>query len=504
MDLDQLTETETPAEDFQQALAALASEGNIDACNQLNVMITPLINEQNRRFCQRFCGQNNRRYQCSLLGAEESVNNEQSSATVCEWGKAGYLWMLAALTDRQQLLQYEQRHQDTLADYFFQHINSLNFYQQWKNWRFSTTQPLPAFIQQMGPDSAKLFQLLKTGRRTTFIAQNLSLPETEISVKIQQLIQELVNRQKLFLLDSADSSYPSVNNIDDLAGKKVENNPKQTLLQAWEPLTPVEQFIVQALLVENQSAEDVLYALKTLDIRIKEGVLPEDCNPQQLTGFKLAVLKKLAGFDNRAGMTAETDVQACHHQSCKQQGHLDIEKLVYYTSHPYEKMDEIFCRHLAECAECRQLFITVTRLQQYSNMIIEQSISRDQHNLIIDYIHNRLDDVSRTPARQKIITDAAMCKAALHYSSHSTAMRRGLKPQKITPVITDAHLSDNNWSWLQSVFRLWRVPTWRRHVFSYIEKYFNALTAFKLAAWRTLVAGGIVVIVLFLFIALAY
>ena len=57
----------------------------------------------------------------------------------------------------------------------------------------------------------------------------------------------------------------------------------------------MEQFVLEALLIDEQEAMDVLTALKTLGISIKDGVPPEEVDRQQLYYFRRKALAKLAG-----------------------------------------------------------------------------------------------------------------------------------------------------------------------------------------------------------------
>ena len=56
----------------------------------------------------------------------------------CEWGTASNIWIRDYLINKQRLLKFTNRHGDSLKTYFFQIINSLVFYQRWKNWRLGS------------------------------------------------------------------------------------------------------------------------------------------------------------------------------------------------------------------------------------------------------------------------------------------------------------------------------------------------------------------------------
>jgi hypothetical protein len=69
---------------------------------------------------------------------------------------------------------------------------------------------------------------------------------------------------------------------------------QEQMSQAWSHLDPLEQFVLEALVVNEQDAKSVLAALQKLDIPIKPGVAVQDSDIQQLYYFKRKALKKLS------------------------------------------------------------------------------------------------------------------------------------------------------------------------------------------------------------------
>jgi len=291
----------------QLALAALVTEGNIDARKKINIMLEPVIGYQNRIFCQQFCRQNRFQFKCSV---DQSWRNLQADAAECEWGVESHQWMYRELTGNDCLLKFNNRHGDTLLDYLLQIINSLKFYQQWKDWRFSNRNKCPECICQQGPVSVKIFTLLKEKRKLNFITQKLNLSREEVEDKSERIIQLLIKQKQLHLLDqkaiaglSKDDDKESnekvkkncIENKTDIDSANTEEQDRENYFyDIWLQLGTIEQYVLQALLIENQHAEDILHALTELDIRIKEGVLPEDTNIQHLLDFKDEILEKLS------------------------------------------------------------------------------------------------------------------------------------------------------------------------------------------------------------------
>ena len=75
----------------------------------------------------------------------------------------------------------------------------------------------------------------------------------------------------------------------------LEQSQEQARLHdAWQRLDPVEQWVLEAMLVEEQDASDVLQALCKLQLRIDARVPPENTSRQQLYYFRRKTLAKLA------------------------------------------------------------------------------------------------------------------------------------------------------------------------------------------------------------------
>ena len=67
---------------------------------------------------------------------------------------------------------------------------------------------------------------------------------------------------------------------------------------AWQQLDAVEQYVLEALVIEQQDASDVLQALKTMRLSIKKGVPAEDTDRQQLYYFRRKTLARLGQLLN--------------------------------------------------------------------------------------------------------------------------------------------------------------------------------------------------------------
>lgn len=282
-------------------LAAKAATGDKVARTKVNKIAEPIITYQTERFCKRFCNENRYRYACTLPNAWGTPSNE---TFLCEWGNASYGWMLNDLTGPNRLRKFEGRNDAHLGQYIFQIANSLPFYERWKDWRFGRKVHVPTYIQDMHPNSGKIFFSLRNGDKTPMIAQKLAMSETDVDAITQRIIIELTRRNRLHLLDPPYTVSLTETNEDqeergsqrdiawsDLSPEQLDENLR--LKDAWQQLSSVEQYILEALIIEEQDANDVLSALEKLDIRLNENIPASKTGRQQLYYFRRKTLAKL-------------------------------------------------------------------------------------------------------------------------------------------------------------------------------------------------------------------
>lgn len=287
----------------QLNLAQLAAEGEPVARQRVNAMIHPVIDYQTNRFCLRFCNQNRYYYRCSL---SKPVGNATPDALLCEWGNASYGWMLDDLTRSKRLLKYEARNQAGLFDYLYQIANSLPFYERWKDWRFGRKINVPTYIQAIAPLAKKVFYALRGGQSLDMICAQLNSTLEHIESISHQIVASLTRHNRLYLLDpKRDQSLTSTADEDDVGAAaqidvpfnddSIQRQDEVSLLQGvWSQLDSIEQFVLEALIIDELDAQSVLEALKELDISIKKGVSAQDTSVQQLYYFKRKTLSKLA------------------------------------------------------------------------------------------------------------------------------------------------------------------------------------------------------------------
>ena len=292
-----------PGDSKQQIdLARDAARGERGAQLEVNRLADPVIEFQSDRFCKRFCRQNHYLYRCSL---KKPLGGAPADAALCEWGNASYGWMLNDLCKPERLLKYEGRNRASLFDYFYAIANSLPFYERWKDWRFGRRQQVPLYIRDLGEHAAAVFYALRGGQTPMQIASALGLERTAAEDLAGRIVLELTRRHKLYLLDPPQEvslSLVSAVGDDDRAHQRdipVEDDAVERqetadrLRRAWARLDVVEQFVLEAMIIEERDADDVLSALEALDVSIKPGVAAADTNRQQLYYFKRKALSRL-------------------------------------------------------------------------------------------------------------------------------------------------------------------------------------------------------------------
>jgi len=293
--------------ELQIQLARQAAEGDSTAREQINALIHPIINYQTSQFCKRFCRENQYRYICTL---EASINARRSipqGAVFCEWGNASYAWMLNDLANSQRLNKFEAKNGAQINHYLYYIANSLPFYERWKDWRFGQKVHVPTYIQGLHPAASNVFLALRKNEEIPMITQKLAMSEADTRRLCKQIIVELTGRKRLHLLDPPTTvSLGELNFEQDemIPGEEAEiasfdeavedREEKQILREAWQKLAVEEQFVLEAMLIEEQDAQDILAALIKLDISIKPGVKAKDTTRQQLYYYRRKCLAKLA------------------------------------------------------------------------------------------------------------------------------------------------------------------------------------------------------------------
>ncbi len=285
-------------------LASRAADDDPEAREVIAKIAHPLITQQTSVFCNRYCADNRYKYTCTLTGQKLDAAKERN---LCEWGNASYGWMLEDLTKKNRLLAYEGRNGASLVNYFCTIINSKMFYERWKDWRFEGNITIPRYIQGLGKSAGKIFRLLCVGDSISSIAQKLGITEAETDRLAHQILIELTKRGKLHLLSQpksesmtlpveAGEEQPHQTDIPGSEHDPEYDDAAEKINQCWSRLTPVEQFILEAMVIDGIDAYSVLEALEAHDLII-DGINREAQKKeqrQQLYAFRRKTLLKLA------------------------------------------------------------------------------------------------------------------------------------------------------------------------------------------------------------------
>ncbi len=286
-------------------LAQDAAENDASARKKVNDLIEPIIQYQTNRFCKRFCKENRSLFRCTL---KSPTGASPAGASFCEWGNGSYAWMLNDLSSANRLKKYQANNNATLFDYCYVIANSLPFYERWKDWRFGRKVYVPAYIQALGKTAITVFYALRSQQSIEQISQQTSQSVSQTKILSRNIVKLLTQKNKLFLLNPTQNISLTQGGDDANARSTVEaetatydtplENHEQVLLlsKAWKNLNPIEQFIIEALVIEERDAEVVLDTLVKLNISFKAGVAATDLDRQQLYYFRRKTLAKLHGM----------------------------------------------------------------------------------------------------------------------------------------------------------------------------------------------------------------
>ncbi|MFL0810722.1 MAG: hypothetical protein K6L76_09935 [Agarilytica sp.] len=294
--------TTSDTADIQQHLLD-AQAGEPHARQYINAVAAPYINYQNDRFCRRFCQGSYRNVRCTLSPPQGA---SPANSALCDKANAGYGWMLEELTNEKRLKKIEAKSEAQLAAYFKTLANSLPFYERWKNWRFDRRVHVPQYICDIDPYAKTIFLSLRSENNFRMIAQQHGMSENRVREVADQIIIELSERKRLYLLNPPKiQSLNSDDNSDDPESNGPERDiadkqyspesllQSEELRQAWSQMSDLEQFVIEALVIEQQDANIVLQTLKAHSIPLGKNKQAEKNDRQQLYYFKRKALDKL-------------------------------------------------------------------------------------------------------------------------------------------------------------------------------------------------------------------
>jgi len=285
----------------------MACQGDKQSRTEITALVTPMIQFQTDKFCRRFCQHAYLQTQCTLTPPMRSSNTLSQNTPLCDKANASYTWMLDDLTKEKRLLNIRAKNKIQLIAYFKTLINSLPFYERWKNWRFERRVHVPDYIAAISRYATQIFLLLQSNHSIPLAAQKLGLAEIVVAEDADKIIVELTRRKRLHLLNPSKTvKFSDLQKVDNDSGEAInfeieddKFSPERLVLNEqikniWQTLSDVEQFVIEALVIENQDAKHVLSALTEMGISLKKSQDPEENNQQQLYYFKRKALEKLS------------------------------------------------------------------------------------------------------------------------------------------------------------------------------------------------------------------
>ena len=289
-------------------LARSAAEGNEAARKKVTELVDDLINRKNSALCREHCYENCKYYACTI---DRRWGNREYGAPLCENGNASYWWMLEDLTGVNRLLSYEGRNGASLLGYLTKIADSREFLGRWRDWRFKRRVRVPAYIDVLDEDADRLFRWMVDRDEVPNMAQRLDRDEDEIREIWERIVVELTKKRRLHLLDGTrEVSMTSLGRPgdanDEYDGSEYEiphyDVPMEDLQlreivrEAWKKLNYIEQFVLEAMGIDELTAKETLRALTEEGLSVKDGVPPENLKLQDIYYFYRKTVSKLASF----------------------------------------------------------------------------------------------------------------------------------------------------------------------------------------------------------------
>jgi len=284
-------------------LAQNAAAGNSRDREKVTRLAYRLAKKKTERLCKQYCLENRTLYKCTL---DNKWGNKSSDAPLCEWGNGSIAWMLDDLTNNKRLNKFEGRKNAALINYFSKIVNSFQFKERWKDWRRKRRIRVPEYIKALDNDAGKVFWKLCDQNSAPNIAQMLGRDPKEIDHIVRQIYTELHARKKMYTLNfPQEVSLTIPGPVDDqhtqfdLPSMEISSEDQlyQNQLKAsFYQLSWKEQFILEAMVIDELDVKSVLVALIEQDISVKHGVPAKQTTANQVYYYRnksLAKLKRL-------------------------------------------------------------------------------------------------------------------------------------------------------------------------------------------------------------------
>lgn len=292
-------------EDLQ--LARRAAAGDVEARRAVAALIDPIARARATKYCKRFCGRHRLEYYCTV---DSAYGVQRHDAARCEWGSFSYFFFFDALASSRNLSRYEARDGATLPRFLRAAAASLGLWERWKNKRFQRRVHVLKAIAALDADASRIYFGLRDGDVVPNMAQRLRRSESEVEALAKAIKRILAQERRLYQLQDSSEVSLSVlagdgDEAEGIPWEPPSDDPPMEQVQILErlaaalpQLTWLEQFIIQAMVMESLPAEAVLQALREEKVSIKPGQHIEEANINQIYYLRDKTLAKLRRMCN--------------------------------------------------------------------------------------------------------------------------------------------------------------------------------------------------------------
>lgn len=285
-------------------LVQRAVNGELKARRIIAGIIDPLVSRKSIGLCKRYCGRNRFYSRCTV---ESTWGLQEETALVCEWGTFTVFFLRDKLLDESVLRRYEECGGTSLPGYLAAAASAYGLEEQWKDRRFGQRMSSPRCIEEMDPDAKRVFWWLYDGESVSTISLRLGMDEDKIRIIVRQVYDELGKAGLVHLLErqtSEDRSGHSTDGLEsDVHGDNRQEIPRDRevvdvhwrgiVLAAIEKLTWQERFLLEAMFVDQLDDDQILFALRTLNVQIVDGLQAKDMGVGNLRELRNKVLVKI-------------------------------------------------------------------------------------------------------------------------------------------------------------------------------------------------------------------
>lgn len=260
-----------------------------------------LVRPRVAHFCKKVCFDNRRQYRCTV---DPAWSRAPRDAALCDWGNATYLWMLEELCSEKRIERVRSGAVSSVEGYWHTLVNSLPFWERFKDWRFRRRIRVPAYIKALDADAHRIFWLLCDNDSVPNMAQRLSRSEVDVARVVREIKRALQARGRIDLLQPVETVSLSgwigdEGEESELPLPAVEMAPEDRELQgkvrdAYESLSWQEQFVIDAMVTDGLGARAVLQALIDQNISLDGVTLPQTLNVQHIYYFLRKTLARVA------------------------------------------------------------------------------------------------------------------------------------------------------------------------------------------------------------------